>query len=154
MSLQNLCTLFGPTLMKLSPKDNLQMDDMAREIKESMQQAQVLFYILQMHSEDRLVVDASSASSSSIPPHDTNNEQHQQSKLTDNQIEGGFSRLNLRNMFNQQPVVNDASAAPGSSSSSQQHHRIDSNNNTLNKANLLNKNSEERFPKSNMQTAL
>ena len=141
--------------MKLSPKDNLQMDDMAREIKESMQQAQVLFYILQMHSEDRLVVDASSASSSSIPPHDTNNEQHQQqSKLTDNQIEGGFSRLNLRNMFNQQPVVNDAAAASGSSSSSQQHHRIDSNNNTLNKANLLNKNSEERFPKSNMQTAL
>jgi hypothetical protein len=57
MGLQNLCTLFGPTLMKLSPKDNLQADDMAKEIKESMQQAQVLFYILKLHEEDRLIVD-------------------------------------------------------------------------------------------------
>jgi hypothetical protein len=56
MSLQNLCTLFGPTLMKLSPKDNLKADDMAKEIKESIQQAQVLFYILKLHSDDRLVV--------------------------------------------------------------------------------------------------
>ena len=55
MGLQNLCTLFGPTLMKLSPKDNLQADDMAKEIKESMQQAQVLFYILKLHEEDRLI---------------------------------------------------------------------------------------------------
>jgi len=58
MGLQNLCTLFGPTLMKLSPKDNLQFDDMAREIKESMQQAQALFYILKLHEENRLLVDA------------------------------------------------------------------------------------------------
>ena len=58
MGLQNLCTLFGPTLMKLSPKDNLQVDDMAREIKESMQQAQALFYILKLHEENRLLVDA------------------------------------------------------------------------------------------------
>ena len=57
MGLQNLCTLFGPTLMKLSPKDNLQVDDMAKEIKESMQQAQVLFYILKLHEENRLIVD-------------------------------------------------------------------------------------------------
>lgn len=57
MGLQNLCTLFGPTLMKLSPKDNLQVDDMAREIKESMQQAQALFYILKLHEESRLLVD-------------------------------------------------------------------------------------------------
>jgi hypothetical protein len=55
MGLQNLCTLFGPTLMKLSPKDNLQADDMAKEIKESMQQSQVLFYILKLHEEDRLI---------------------------------------------------------------------------------------------------
>lgn len=76
MGLQNLCTLFGPTLMKLSPKDNLQADDMAKEIKESMQQAQVLFYILKLHEEDRLIVDpeqkeqlnqlSNSSSSSSI----------------------------------------------------------------------------------------
>jgi len=57
MGLQNLCTLFGPTLMKLSPKDNLQVDDMSKEIKESMQQAQVLFYILQLHSDDKLNAD-------------------------------------------------------------------------------------------------
>ena len=43
--------------MKLSPKDNLQVDDMAKEIKESMQQAQVLFYILKLHEENRLIVD-------------------------------------------------------------------------------------------------
>ena len=57
MGLQNLCTLFGPTLMKLSPKDNLQADDMAKEIKESMQQAQVLFYVLKLHEEDRLIAN-------------------------------------------------------------------------------------------------
>lgn len=57
MGLQNLCTLFGPTLMKLSPKDNLQADDMAKEIKESMQQAQVLFYVLKLHEEDRLIME-------------------------------------------------------------------------------------------------
>jgi hypothetical protein len=61
MGLQNLCTLFGPTLMKLSPKDNLQVEDMAKEIKESMQQAQVLFYILQLHSDDRLIPDKNSS---------------------------------------------------------------------------------------------
>ena len=57
MGLQNLCTLFGPTLMKLSPKDNreIQVEDMSKEIKESMQQAQVLFYLLQLHAEDRLI---------------------------------------------------------------------------------------------------
>ena len=141
MSLQNLCTLFGPTLMKLSPKDNLQVDDMAREIKESMQQAQVLFYILQMHSEDRLVVDASMVQ-------DQDQAQQQLSKLTDNQIESGFSRLNLRNMFNNQPTDTMQS------SSSNLQSRIDNNNNTLNKTNILTKTSEERFPKSNMQTAL
>jgi hypothetical protein len=59
MGLQNLCTLFGPTLIKLSPKDNLQVEDMNREIRESMQQAQVLFYILQLHSNDRLINDES-----------------------------------------------------------------------------------------------
>ena len=146
MSLQNLCTRFGPTLMKLSPKDNLQMDDMAREIKESMQQAQVLFYILQMHAEDRLVVDATAAPSAAA--HDLDPQ-----KQTDNQIESGFSRLNLRNMFNQQQQQPTADPAPATSSSnSSQHQRTtDSNNNTLNK---LTKSSEERFPKSNMQTAL
>ena len=56
MGLQNLCTLFGPTLMKLSPKEQ-QIDDMAKEIKESMQQAQALFYILKLHEENRLLVD-------------------------------------------------------------------------------------------------
>jgi hypothetical protein len=57
MGLQNLCTLFGPTLMKLSPKDNreIQVEDMSKEIRESMQQAQVLFYLLQLHAEDRLI---------------------------------------------------------------------------------------------------
>jgi hypothetical protein len=44
--------------MKLSPKDNLQADDMSKEIKESMQQAQVLFYILQLHSDDKIIVDS------------------------------------------------------------------------------------------------
>ena len=56
MGLQNLCTLFGPTLMKLSPKEQ-QIDDMAKEIKESMQQAQALFYILKLHEENRLIAD-------------------------------------------------------------------------------------------------
>ncbi len=56
MGLQNLCTLFGPTLMKLSPKEQ-QIDDMAKEIKESMQQAQALFYILKLHEDNRLLVD-------------------------------------------------------------------------------------------------
>lgn len=62
MGMQNLCTLFGPTLMKLSPKDNLQVEDMSKEIKESMQQAQVLFYILQLHSEDKLITEANETS--------------------------------------------------------------------------------------------
>jgi hypothetical protein len=61
MGLQNLCTLFGPTLMKLSPKDNLHADDMNKEIRESMQQAQALFYILQLHAEQRLATDADTA---------------------------------------------------------------------------------------------
>lgn len=56
MGIQNLCTLFGPTLMKLSPKEQ-QIDDMAKEIKESMQQAQALFYIMKLHEENRLLVD-------------------------------------------------------------------------------------------------
>jgi hypothetical protein len=74
MGLQNLCTLFGPTLMKLSPKDNLQMDDMNREIRESMQQAQVLFYILQLHSEDKLIGDLLNDNDNSSSQEKTDNE--------------------------------------------------------------------------------
>ena len=81
MGLQNLCTLFGPTLMKLSPKDNreIQVEDMGKEIKESMQQAQVLFYLLQLHGEDRLVAepndpDKNVASSSSPTDKKTDND--------------------------------------------------------------------------------
>jgi frataxin-like iron-binding protein CyaY len=55
MGIQNLSTLFGPTLMKLSPKDKPEMDDMAREIRESMQQASALFYILKLHSNHKLL---------------------------------------------------------------------------------------------------
>lgn len=56
MTTQNLCTLFGPTLMKLSPKDNMPVvEDMGKEIRESVQQAQALFYILQLHSENKLI---------------------------------------------------------------------------------------------------
>ena len=58
MGVQNLCTLFGPTLMKLSPKEGTSgLDDMNKEIRESMQQAQVLFYLLQLHAEDKLIPD-------------------------------------------------------------------------------------------------
>ncbi len=57
MSLQNLSTLFGPTLMKLNtPRDKLETDDMAKEIKESMQQASVLFYTLKLHGDNRLLM--------------------------------------------------------------------------------------------------
>ncbi len=44
--------------MKLSPKEGASgLDDMNKEIRESMQQAQVLFYLLQLHAEDKLIPD-------------------------------------------------------------------------------------------------
>ena len=55
MDRRNLTTLFGPTLMKLSPKDKLEADNMAREITESTQQATVLFYIMKLHAQEKLV---------------------------------------------------------------------------------------------------
>lgn len=85
MSLRNLCTLFGPTLMKLSPKDNLQAEDMNREIKESMLQAQILFYILQLNSDGKLIPD----SPESFQKSDSN------VNLIDNQIEN-LKRLNVK----------------------------------------------------------
>ncbi len=45
MDCRNLTTLFGPTLIKLSPKDKTEADNMAREISKSTQ-ASVLFYII------------------------------------------------------------------------------------------------------------
>lgn len=85
MSLRNLCTLFGPTLMKLSPKDNLQPEDMNKEIKESMLQAQILFYILQLNSDGKLISDSTDFYQK--PDSDVN--------LIDNQIDN-FKRLNLK----------------------------------------------------------
>ena len=55
MDFRNLTTLFGPTLMKLSPKDKTEADNMAREISESTQQASVLFYIMKLHSQEKLI---------------------------------------------------------------------------------------------------
>ncbi len=55
MDCRNLTTLFGPTLMKLSPKDKTEADNMAREISESTQQASVLFYIMKLHSQEKLI---------------------------------------------------------------------------------------------------
>ncbi|CAF0746642.1 unnamed protein product [Brachionus calyciflorus] len=86
MSLRNLCTLFGPTLMKLSPKDNLQVEDMNREINESMLQAQILFYILQLHSEGKLIQD--------VP--ETNQKTDNNVNLIDNQSIDNFKRLNMK----------------------------------------------------------
>lgn len=86
MSLRNLCTLFGPTLMKLSPKDNLQAEDMNREIKESMLQAQILFYILQLHADGKLISD-DTPEPNQKPDCDVN--------LIDNQIDN-FRRLNIK----------------------------------------------------------
>ena len=154
MGRQNLCTLFGPTLMKLSPKDNreIHVEDMGKEIKESMQQAQVLFYILQLHEEDRLISDPV-------------NEKHQQNllnlfnnrltdKITDNNSEV------IENMSKQQTATNMAiPAAP-----IQPPPRLDKNNNNLNKSgsnspehnknNNSKGNVQDKYAKLNMQTAL
>jgi hypothetical protein len=43
--------------MKLNtPRDKLETDDMAKEIKESMQQASVLFYTLKLYADKRLLM--------------------------------------------------------------------------------------------------
>ena len=166
MSSQNLCTLFGPTLMKLSPKDNLQTDDMAKEIKESMAQAQVLFYILQMHAEDRLVTTAASTENQNEDEEQQQQQQQQQqvanNKLTDNsqqQLESPFSKLTIKNIFNN---------VTGSQQQQQPPARLDNNNNNLNKnssqmsstlsssasAAAASSGQDDRYTKSNMQTAL
>ena len=41
--------------MKLSPKDKPEADNMAREISESTQQASVLFYIMKLHGQEKLI---------------------------------------------------------------------------------------------------
>ena len=154
MGLQNLCTLFGPTLMKLSPKDNreIHVDDMSKEIKESMQQAQVLFYLLQLHAEDRLLND--------IETVDT--------KTTDNAMNENMTKLNLKphtSMLNEDTFKNSNQLMATANT--------DKNNNNLNRAhanlpenNATQQNSTPKTPsrqqanvgdkyaKLNMQTAL
>lgn len=158
MGRQNLCTLFGPTLMKLSPKDNreIHVEDMGKEIKESMQQAQVLFYILQLHEEDRLISDPV-------------NEKHQQNllnlfnnrltdKITDNnnEINENMSKLDVKQPNTAIPAApmqppprldrnNNNLSKPGSNSPEN-----NKNNNNNNKGNV-----QDKYAKLlNMQTAL
>lgn len=135
MSLKNLCTLFGPTLMKLSPKDNLQVEDMNREINESMQQAQVLFYILQLHSEGRLIND----------PNETHNTQRQ----TDNQAGVQESQQLLENIAKLN-LTNKSTPPPLPSKTDNNNNNLQNNPNTSNRQNQ----NSSAYAKISMQTAL
>ena len=171
MGLQNLCTLFGPTLMKLSPKDNreVQLEDMNKEIKESMQQAQVLFYLLQLHAEDRLIADPEAADKNDSSPTAI------ETKKSDNDFNENMTKLNLKsNTSNTLPEESFKDSNPHVTSS---YLHTDKNNNNLNKNfvnmkanspenNLAQQNSApktpsrqppnpgEKYAKLNMQTAL
>ena len=140
MGLQNLCTLFGPTLMKLSPKEQ-QIDDMAKEIKESMQQAQALFYILKLHEENRLIADP---------------EQKEQ-----------LEKIAQTQQNNESPTKKSSANIADSQTADQNILKLDINkmpntysNNNLNINNNMRKRyekltlKEERSPRANMQTAL
>lgn len=109
MGLQNLCTLFGPTLMKLSPpkSDNMQMEDMNKEIKESMQQAQVLFYILQLHAQDKLVNDIELPGASASASDSTSPDQQRVNLATDNATDADIdnNNNNLAHNRSQQAVA-------------------------------------------------
>jgi hypothetical protein len=132
MGLQNLCTLFGPTLMKLSPKDNLHVDDMNREIRESMQQAQALFYILQLHAEQRLSND----------PYDTY-EETRASRSTDNHTESVGESTRLDALLSQVSLTNS------------HVEDVDSNNNSVVRGTPSgSKERDEPCRRPHMQTAL
>ncbi len=144
MGLQNLCTLFGPTLMKLSPKDNLQVEDMAKEIKESMQQAQVLFYILQLHSDDRLIPDKNSSENEQSSIHSSNL----------NSVTKSAKHTDIRNINFDNPNTRPMKQSPFA-------ELIDKNNNnsSIKNSNLPSHSSQQssqqpRPNKSNMQTTL
>ena len=128
MSLQNLSTLFGPSLMKLSPNNTIQVDDMAKEIRESMQQAQVLFYILQLHSEGRLIVEQEQT---------LNDSSNQSSQLSNSSKNSPNLSLNSPGLDNNNNNLNKSNLSTPSLES-------------LNQTQTLSK--EER--RSNVQTAL
>lgn len=146
MGLQNLCTLFGPTLMKLSPKDNLQAEDMNKEIKESMQQAQVLFYILQLHSEDKLINDINAAEIANSNAHNNNNNKQNNQQT--------IEQLNTDNEFDKSSSDNMSKFTSQSSKNTQQLHQTSKLNIDKNNNNLPQQSTSERIAKLSMQTAL
>jgi hypothetical protein len=140
MGLQNLCTLFGPTLMKLSPKDNLQVEDMTKEIKESMQQAQVLFYILQLHSDEKLIADQFEINV----------------KYTDNNINNLISENLSKLHVNKDKNNNNLSGISTNSTLSQSSHQSTITANNLGKisSTLTPTLETNTIPKNNLHTAL
>ena len=125
--------------MKLSPKDNLHVDDMNREIRESMQQAQALFYILKLHAEQRLTNDPDAyaneqATDATKPPAgqnsntDNNTESESSPAQQQQHIETDLSQMNLNK-------------AKGGI--------VDSNNNSL-----VDQRDETTYRRPHMQTAL
>lgn len=143
MGLQNLCTLFGPTLMKLSPpNETLQVEDMNKEIKESMQQAQVLFYILQLHSDDKLIGDNTSSTVVDLP---TASSSSPSSGSMGSARAAGAPQQQQQSESNRRRSID----------SSQNQLIIDNNNNNLvTTTNPSSSSSHDRFTKLSMQTAL
>lgn len=142
MGLQNLCTLFGPTLMKLSPKEQ-QIDDMAKEIKESMQQAQALFYILKLHEENRLIADPDQKEQlNQIAQSQQSNGQSSSKNATDNDNKQSSVGRNILHLDNDDHIKTDS------------NNNLDMNSRNMKKRyeNLTLK--DERSPRANMQTAL
>lgn len=162
MGLQNLCTLFGPTLMKLSPKDNreIQYEDMGREIRESMQQAQVLFYLLQLHAEDRLITDVVVLATTTTTNSDqksnlTLNLFNKINKTDNDDLTDHMTNVNLKSNQETALIVKSLqSMAQNNNSLNSKISENTPNQVQSQRAPPSRQNSSEKYAKLNMQTAL
>ena len=145
--------------MKLSPKDNLPVEDMNKEIRESMQQAQALFYILQLHSDDRLVNDPDLTEKSSLnlekySSNTDNSKSNSQTDLRDANMTGlnmkSSALLSVDNNNNNLSNNSGGGISVGSGISKEEKLISIRSNTSLEHASI----DIESYRKPNMQTAL